>query len=547
MTTKAQLGQRPRNLKEQKKEIDLIMKNVMLTKKLRNMRIEKDLQNTEFELAKQDYFKPVISKIDNVENKMVTFNSDIENKLNAGSEAIQDVHDLQIATANYLREREQNLNDTLNQNQQDLVYQNRLALYSGLPDSTINAIENNEIRIGPIALKYLKGLKDQAYGIHYNDTKQQYFLGNDERYIVNFNFNNIILVDVMDDKEEEEILMTDGLWKLLTRSEIDVESEDEQMYQELAYQYGLMFRSNGSQRSSTSKKWTKILSKSKYLQPKDVVLQRSKFTSKETGGKERINSDPGSTSGTASAPTASTASTSTTSRGIPTAKKTASKLLRRNTIHISPLTSNPFKRLREHESMMNEHAQNIEGDVFTTPDTTLDQSKMDISYGKGLPKIPGITVCGKTGTAENYHNGIKQKDHSVFVLFAPREDPKIVIAVVVQNGGFGAAAAGPIANILLEQYLTDSLRAITKKEVERVTAINLMPKYFEAEQYTADSLRAFNYFRLTNDSSVIRKFLRRSKPDTTPQRDKSKDPVTNVYPAIKTKTVMIPRKPAVTT
>ena len=373
--------------KEQKKEIDLIMKNVMLTKNLRNMRIEKDLQNTEFELAKQDYFKPVISKIDNVENKMVTFNSDIENKLNAGSEAIQDVHDLQIATANYLREREQNLNDTLNQNQQDLVYQNRLALYSGLPDSTINAIENNEIRIGPIALKYLKGLKDQAYGIHYNDTKQQYFLGNDERYIVNFNFNNIILVDVMDDKEEEEILMTDGLWKLLTRSEIDVESDDEVMYQELAYQYGLMFRSNGSQRSSTSKKWTKILSKSKYLQPKDVVLQKSKFAS--ASGKERTASDPGGASGTA-APTASTASSSTasSSRGIPvvTAKKTASKLLRRNTIHISPLTSNPFKRLREHESMMNEHAQNIEGDVFTTPDTTLDQSKMDISFGKGLPK-----------------------------------------------------------------------------------------------------------------------------------------------------------------
>ena len=353
------------------------------------MRIEKDLQNTEFELAKQDYFKPVISKIDNVENRMVTFNSDIENKLNAGSAAIQDVHDLQIATANYLREREQNLNDTLNQNQQDLVYQNRLALYSGLPDSTINAIENNEIRIGPIALKYLKGLKDQAYGIHYNDTKQQYFLGNDERYIVNFNFNNIILVDVMDDKEEEEILMTDGLWKLLTRSEIDVESDDEQMYQELAYQYGLMFRSNGSQRSSTSKKWTKILSKSKYLQPKDVVLQRSRFPSKETGSKEtgskeRTASDPGGTSGTASSASASS------SRGIPvvTAKKTASKLLRRNTIHISPLTSNPFKRLREHESMMNEHAQNIEGDVFTTPDTTLDQSKMDISYGKGLKKIP---------------------------------------------------------------------------------------------------------------------------------------------------------------
>jgi penicillin-binding protein 2 len=172
---------------------------------------------------------------------------------------------------------------------------------------------------------------------------------------------------------------------------------------------------------------------------------------------------------------------------------------------------------------------------------------MTVGTGKGLPKIPGITVCGKTGTAENYHNGVKQKDHSVFVLFAPRENPKIVIAVVVQNGGFGAAAAGPIANILLEQYLTDSLRAETKKEVERVTAINLIPKYFEPEQYTADSLRAFNYFKLTNDSSVIRKFLRRNRPDSpVPNKKSSKDPVTNSQPAIKTKTVMIPRKPAVT-
>jgi len=172
---------------------------------------------------------------------------------------------------------------------------------------------------------------------------------------------------------------------------------------------------------------------------------------------------------------------------------------------------------------------------------------MTVGTGKGLPKIPGITVCGKTGTAENYHNGIKQKDHSVFVLFAPRENPKIVIAVVVQNGGFGAAAAGPIANILLEQYLTDSLRAETKKEVERVTAINLIPKYFEPEQYTADSLRAFNYFKQTKDSSVIRKFLHRARPDTTPSKDKSKYPATNTQPAIKTKTAMLPRKPVVTT
>jgi len=366
MTTKA----------EQKKELDLIMKNVMLTKSLRNMRIEKDLQNTEFELAKQDYFRPVISKIDNVENRMVTFNTDIENKINAGNNALNDIHDLQIVTGQYLREREQNLNDTLNQHQQDLAYQNKLALYQGLPDSTIEQIENNEIRVGPIALKYLKGLTHQAYGIHYNDKKDQYFLGNDERYIVIFNYNNIILQDVVDEKNEDEIIMTEGLWKLLTRNEIDVEEEDEKMYQDLAYEYGLMFRSNGSQRSSTSKKWTKILSKSRHLQPKDVVLQKSKFPS--ASGKERIASDPGSSSGASNA-----------SSAIPliSSKKAAARIIkRRNTIHISPLASQTNKKLREQERLINENAQQIEGDVFRTPDATMDQSQMEISYGKGLKK-----------------------------------------------------------------------------------------------------------------------------------------------------------------
>jgi len=131
----------------------------------------------------------------------------------------------------------------------------------------------------------------------------------------------------------------------------------------------------------------------------------------------------------------------------------------------------------------------------------------------------------------------------VFVLFAPREDPKIVIAVVVQNGGFGAAAAGPIANLLLEKYLTDSLRADSRKEAERVTAINLIPKYFATEQYTADSLRAFNYFNLTHDTSVIKKFLRRARPDTTtPAKPKYKGPVVTNNPAIKPRTVMNIRK-----
>lgn len=65
-------------------------------------------------------------------------------------------------------------------------------------------------------------------------------------------------------------------------------------------------------------------------------------------------------------------------------------------------------------------------------------------------KIKGIPFCAKTGTAQNPHG----KDHSVFVCFAPKENPKIAIAILVENAGFGAAWAGPIASLMLEKYLT---------------------------------------------------------------------------------------------
>lgn len=64
--------------------------------------------------------------------------------------------------------------------------------------------------------------------------------------------------------------------------------------------------------------------------------------------------------------------------------------------------------------------------------------------------IPGIEVCGKTGTAQNPHG----ENHSVFVCFAPRENPKICVAVVVENAGQGAWWAAPIASLIVEKYLT---------------------------------------------------------------------------------------------
>lgn len=60
-----------------------------------------------------------------------------------------------------------------------------------------------------------------------------------------------------------------------------------------------------------------------------------------------------------------------------------------------------------------------------------------------------IVVCGKTGTAQNPHG----KDHSVFIAFAPKDNPKIAIAVYVENAGFGATYAAPVASLIIEKYL----------------------------------------------------------------------------------------------
>ena len=68
--------------------------------------------------------------------------------------------------------------------------------------------------------------------------------------------------------------------------------------------------------------------------------------------------------------------------------------------------------------------------------------------------MQGITSCGKTGTVENPPH----KDHSLFVGFAPVENPKIAIAVVVENAGFGATWAAPVASLMIEKYLAGTVK-----------------------------------------------------------------------------------------
>lgn len=76
---------------------------------------------------------------------------------------------------------------------------------------------------------------------------------------------------------------------------------------------------------------------------------------------------------------------------------------------------------------------------------------------KALSSLP-FEVCGKTGTAQN-----RGQDHSVFMGFAPMNDPKIAIAVYVENGGFGADYAVPIGGLIMEKYLTGKLSPSAEK------------------------------------------------------------------------------------
>jgi penicillin-binding protein 2 len=88
-------------------------------------------------------------------------------------------------------------------------------------------------------------------------------------------------------------------------------------------------------------------------------------------------------------------------------------------------------------------------------------------------RVEGIDICGKTGTAENFAkiNGKRTQleDHSIFVAFAPKDNPKIAIAILVENGGFGSTIAGPIASLMIEKYLRGKISRtdLEKRTLER--------------------------------------------------------------------------------
>ena len=105
----------------------------------------------------------------------------------------------------------------------------------------------------------------------------------------------------------------------------------------------------------------------------------------------------------------------------------------------------------------------LDGGMYTPRRTLVDSVHFDVvragmarvmTAGTGrYYAVPELEMCGKTGTVQNPHG----KDHAIFIGFAPKDNPRIAVAVVVENAGFGATWACPVASLMMEKYLTDTI------------------------------------------------------------------------------------------
>ena len=133
------------------------------------------------------------------------------------------------------------------------------------------------------------------------------------------------------------------------------------------------------------------------------------------------------------------------------------------------------------------HPLNIPDSIF---EAVADGMQGVMERGTGAAaKVPGIVVCGKTGTVENYYKGVKQKDHAFFAAFAPRKNPRIAIAVICENAGFGSNSSAPIASLMIEKYLKDSITEPDRKAlIETISKLNLIPARMVEAMRQRDSI-----------------------------------------------------------
>lgn len=125
-------------------------------------------------------------------------------------------------------------------------------------------------------------------------------------------------------------------------------------------------------------------------------------------------------------------------------------------------------------------------------------------------RVPDIEICGKTGTAENYTkiDGKRAQltDHSTFIAFAPKDNPKIAIAVFVENGYWGARWAGKIASLLIEKHIKGE---ITRKDLENYVLNGSLENEYEKPLLGTP-------FPINDGKQISAKFLLETEPSTKP-------------------------------
>jgi len=165
--------------------------------------------------------------------------------------------------------------------------------------------------------------------------------------------------------------------------------------------------------------------------------------------------------------------------------------------------------------------EEIDKKFVTKQQTTIDSKHFEpvieglrAVYTEGTARglqIPGIEICGKTGTAENFTriNGKKTQltDHSIFLAFAPKDDPKIVIAVFVENGYWGSRYAGPIASLMIEKYINGET---TRKDLENRMYTETLEHEYE---------KPFLGVPFAINQSIIKKVDLKKEPRKEPEDD----------------------------
>jgi penicillin-binding protein 2 len=178
----------------------------------------------------------------------------------------------------------------------------------------------------------------------------------------------------------------------------------------------------------------------------------------------------------------------------------------------------------------------ISSDIFKV----IKEGMHDVTvYGTAASvKLPGHEYCAKTGTAQNPHG----ENHSIFVCFAPKDNPRVAVAVVVENAVYGATWAGPISTLLMEKYLNDTLTAESEKKAEDLAKVDLMPQSIKdwyvknktiplnpIEEYKNDELGEVWDMEMVSDYKPKPKVIDTIKKmiDTAENKSAQKKPVTN--------------------